>query len=310
MVEHDLVLGLAVDREFSEPTASARPSTLGPANEAMVCVSVPNKAADYFTRIVHLQAWYRGVRARRKFAGVFRPNRAAAVIKYIDGQFKNSNMVVEKLRASLGPYCVMWDGDDVPEGTLQLRKAVVESKTRSVYVGYWNTQTEKKEGYGQELYANGSRYEGTWKFGEYNGEGRYIDENGNCYTGTWVRGKANGLGTFISAQGMRYMGEWRDSEHHGKGTDRKIHHACIGKESWADGSTYEGEYVRGEKKGKGRFVWPDGSCYEGDFVASKMLGKGASLATNIRNLLMARWTQLRWRVAGQQDEWTWAIRVL
>ena len=38
-----------------------------------------------------------------------------------------------------------------------------------------------------------------------------------------------------------------------------------GKETWIDGSSYEGNYIYGKRQGYGIFKWPDGSEYEGDF---------------------------------------------
>ena len=40
------------------------------------------------------------------------------------------------------------------------------------------------------------------------------------------------------------------------------------------GDTYVGEYVNGEKQGKGIFTWLDGSKYVGDFLHGKKHGNG------------------------------------
>lgn len=48
----------------------------------------------------------------------------------------------------------------------------------------------------------------------------------------------------------------------------------IGKETWADGSCYDGEYVGGQKNGKGLYLWGDGSKYEGDWKNNKIEGVG------------------------------------
>ncbi len=39
----------------------------------------------------------------------------------------------------------------------------------------------------------------------------------------------------------------------------------IGCEVWPDGSKYEGDFKKGKKEGKGKFIWADGSRYEGEF---------------------------------------------
>lgn len=36
-----------------------------------------------------------------------------------------------------------------------------------------------------------------------------------------------------------------------------------GKESWPNGTIYEGEFYDDKKHGQGKFVWDDGSSYEG-----------------------------------------------
>jgi len=32
-----------------------------------------------------------------------------------------------------------------------------------------------------------------------------------------------------------------------------------------NGGTYEGEWLKGKRDGKGKYIWPDGSYYEGDW---------------------------------------------
>ena len=44
----------------------------------------------------------------------------------------------------------------------------------------------------------------------------------------------------------------------------------IGCYTWADGSVYEGEWVRGQKHGNGLFVWPSGARYQGEWKAGQM----------------------------------------
>ena len=44
----------------------------------------------------------------------------------------------------------------------------------------------------------------------------------------------------------------------------------IGCYTWADGSVFEGEWVRGQKHGNGLFVWPSGARYQGEWKAGQM----------------------------------------
>lgn len=43
---------------------------------------------------------------------------------------------------------------------------------------------------------------------------------------------------------------------------------------WANGASYEGDFVNGDRTGKGVEKWPDGGSYEGDFVNGAHTGKG------------------------------------
>jgi DNA repair exonuclease SbcCD ATPase subunit len=52
----------------------------------------------------------------------------------------------------------------------------------SIYHGSWNYQG-KKEGFGQFIKIDGSKYTGFWKNDKIEGKGRYIDKNGNFYEG-------------------------------------------------------------------------------------------------------------------------------
>ena len=38
-----------------------------------------------------------------------------------------------------------------------------------------------------------------------------------------------------------------------------------GRETWTDKSSYEGDYNKGSKQGKGIYKYADGSVYEGDW---------------------------------------------
>jgi hypothetical protein len=59
----------------------------------------------------------------------------------------------------------------------------------------------------------------------------------------------------------KYIGEWRNDLYHGHG-----------KESWSDGSFFEGVFAQGKKNGNGTYVWPDHTTYSGEWVGNKMRG--------------------------------------
>lgn len=43
-------------------------------------------------------------------------------------------------------------------------------------------------------------------------------------------------------------------------------------ETWPDGSKYEGDFVKGQKTGKGFFTWEDGSFYLGELKNNQFHG--------------------------------------
>jgi hypothetical protein len=44
--------------------------------------------------------------------------------------------------------------------------------------------------------------------------------------------------------------------------------------TWADGSSYEGDWFDGEQNGDGKYVWLDGTEYNGEWYRGKMHGAG------------------------------------
>jgi hypothetical protein len=53
-----------------------------------------------------------------------------------------------------------------------------------------------KHGYGIQVWADGSKYEGYWKQGMASGYGRLIHSDGDVYEGEWLDDKANGKGCY------------------------------------------------------------------------------------------------------------------
>ena len=76
----------------------------------------------------------------------------------------------------------------------------------------------------------------------------------------------NGYGAW-EYLGHRYEGDWVDGNRTGKGV------WTWGTGEW-EGSRYEGDWVLGKRTGKGVLTWPSGDRYEGDFVNGKRTGKG------------------------------------
>ena len=82
----------------------------------------------------------------------------------------------------------------------------------------------------------------------------------------WVgeyRGEGVGRGKQVFADGGGWEGEFKDGKLHGHG-----------KQVWAWGDVYEGQWKEGKKHGKGRYAFADGGIYEGEYEAGLKHGYG------------------------------------
>lgn len=59
-----------------------------------------------------------------------------------------------------------------------------------------NKQANVKEGYGKQIWPDGSMYEGQWRSDKANGKGRLIHADGDVYEGDWTNDKAEGYGIY------------------------------------------------------------------------------------------------------------------
>ena len=69
------------------------------------------------------------------------------------------------------------------------------------YKGEWNANINKRDGKGQQIWADGSLYEGLWKNDKANGLGRLIHADGDVYEGEWKDDKAHGYGKYMHTDG-------------------------------------------------------------------------------------------------------------
>ena len=119
-----------------------------------------------------------------------------------------------------------------------------------------------RHGKGVQIWDDGAKYDGEWKFDKANGQGTFYHIDGDIYQGEWVDDRANGEGTYINADGATYQGQWKDDIQDGYGT-----------EIWNDRSSYKGYYIKGKKQGWGLYKWADGNQYEGEWWDNKINGK-------------------------------------
>lgn len=97
-------------------------------------------------------------------------------------------------------------------------------------MGTWNTTTNKFEGFGVLVKADGSIYEGYFLGGQYFKKGRAINaSDSDVYEGDFAFGLKCGQGTLTTLEGTVYTGSWSKDQKWGKG-----------KETWIDGAFYEG----------------------------------------------------------------------
>lgn len=184
-----------------------------------------------------------------------------AIIKSVTGSHKSTIPPIIATERKLGLLPLNWDVEKVKE-TLELRKSC-NCPDGCIYHGYWNKASNKKEGWGLQIFQNGSKYEGFWLNNKFHGEGRMIYENASYYSGFWVAGFCEGNGIFVAPDGASYRGEWKKNAHHG-----------FGVEIWPNGSSYEGDHVNGLREGKGKFINANKVSYEGEFIGNNLTGQG------------------------------------
>jgi len=188
-----------------------------------------------------------------------KPNRAAAIPDTMADPI-NENIKVNDVESRLGPF-----RPDVQLDTTirreQREPQILDNGAR--YTGEWSIESSKRDGFGVQVWGDGSKYEGFWRNDKANGKGRLIHADGDVYEGDWVDDKAHGKGCYTHYDGAKYEGDWVEDKQHGNGV-----------ETWPDGARYEGNYYDGKKHGKGVFKWADGSNYTGEFYDNNIHGFG------------------------------------
>ena len=68
-----------------------------------------------------------------------------------------------------------------------------------------NVDSNKRDGYGVQIWSDGSKYEGFWSNDKANGKGRLIHADGDVYEGEWLDDKAHGHGRYTHYDGAKYI---------------------------------------------------------------------------------------------------------
>lgn len=128
------------------------------------------------------------------------------------------------------------------------------------YRGQWLGRL--KHGEGLLTMPDGRSFEGQFQHDLAHGHGTLILASGAKLEGNWDKGKAEGFGHY-DYRGNTYEGQWTRDEKNGRGT-----------ESWPDGSCYVGEFLGNLRHGTGVYRTPAGAVYEGQFRDDRMDGRG------------------------------------
>jgi len=182
--------------------------------------------------------------------------------KIINEQSKfGENRKVQAVEEKLGNF--PYDDRMVNDGAPKIIVGPQEIENGAIYYGHWDVSKGERNGYGMQIWPDGSKYVGYWKNDKANGLGRLIHCDGDVYSGEWRDDMAHGRGKYIDTMGMEYNGEWKNDKQNGAGIEK-----------WPDGASYEGMYKDGKKNGRGKFSWSDGSSYEGQFKDNMLEGEG------------------------------------
>lgn len=126
-----------------------------------------------------------------------------------------NNAKVNSIEKSLGNF--PFDDRLINDGIPKIVVGPEQLENGAIYYGHWNPDTNERHGFGLQIWSDGSKYVGYWKFDKANGMGRLIHNEGDVYVGGWKDDFANGIGTYTNVDGMRYEGGWVDDQQSGKG---------------------------------------------------------------------------------------------
>ena len=127
-----------------------------------------------------------------------------------------------------------------------------------------NFENNKKNGFGIEIYQDGSQYEGNFVDNKKSGKGVYKFSNGEKYEGEFENDLYNGRGKYTwKTKGQKYEGEFRNGKINGKGIF-----------NYEDGSIYSGNFVGGIKNGEGVIKFPNNMIFYGNWMNGELNGNG------------------------------------
>ncbi|MCB0705951.1 MAG: caspase family protein [Saprospiraceae bacterium] len=133
---------------------------------------------------------------------------------------------------------------------------------------------------GTLAYADGSKYEGSFRNGQPHGQGSFTDINGDRYVGYFRNGIRHGEGTLYLASGDKQIGRWKDGEYIGQPQEE---YGCIqgdcanGRGTFIykdEGAKYVGAFRSNQPHGQGIMQFANGEIYSGQWQEGNFHGQG------------------------------------
>ncbi|MBK6932491.1 MAG: caspase family protein [Saprospirales bacterium] len=140
-----------------------------------------------------------------------------------------------------------------------------------------------KNGAGIFAYPDGSKYEGNFLQGEFDGDGTFYFANGDKYVGAFKDNFPHGTGIRHHADGTVETGDWREGEFIGSSLIESGQTGCIqgdcqngnGAYIFKEGSAkYVGDFQDGQAQGFGICTYANGDRYRGEWAEGAFMGKG------------------------------------
>merc|ERR1711871_1584866 len=104
------------------------------------------------------------------------------------------------------------------------------------------------------------------------GKGKFTHHNGDVYEGDWKDDMRHGHGEDSMHSGETYAGQWRKDRRSGKGSGKMFRGFPPKFDHF-----YEGQWSNGAASGSGRATYANGDTYEGTFLKGERHGHGVLL---------------------------------
>jgi hypothetical protein len=159
---------------------------------------------EYTKKVIKIQAFIRGVYYRLRFKikninkqirvltrnfTIFQDKQDGFLQSNMPGNIINIESIpVNKTVASIEKILGDFEIDDkelekcIEEQKHNRKNFSIEYQDGSFYYGYFNKEWER-EGYGINIFPDGSKYQGFFEYDQMNGRGRLIGANGDYYLG-------------------------------------------------------------------------------------------------------------------------------